>query len=84
MKNGWNFYSPHLKNMEPIWKEVKKMLTLILSIVFWCNPRNKKLGIAAACFALGGFLITLVTAPMFAIIDLSILIANLIILGKIK
>ena len=60
------------------------MVSLILSIIFWCKPQNKKLGIAALAFSSLGFIVDLFLVGWLAVIDLGIVAADAIVLYKNK
>ena len=53
------------------------MLTIILSILYWCMPKNKTLGAAAIGFSLVGFLIVLFLMPVLSVFDLIFLVINI-------
>lgn len=60
------------------------MVSLILSIIFWCKPTNKKLGIAALIMTIIGFIVDLFLVGWLAVIDLAMVAVNAIVLYKHK
>ena len=60
------------------------MVSLILSIIFWCKPNNKKLGIAALIMTIIGFIVDLFLVGWLAVIDLAMVAVNAIVLYKNK
>ena len=60
------------------------MITLILSIIFWCKPNNRKLGVAALILSLVGFAVDLFLTGWLSIIDLVVAGINAFVLHKHK
>jgi EamA domain-containing membrane protein RarD len=60
------------------------MITLILSIIFWCKPDNRKLGIAALILSLVGFIVDIFLTGWLSIIDLVVAGVNAFVLYKHK
>ena len=53
------------------------MVTLIISILFWCMPEKKKLGNAAIALSIVGTISDMIVAGWWCIIDIIILIVNI-------
>lgn len=60
------------------------MITWIISILFWCMPEKRRLGIAAAILSGIGFVLDFKFYGLACIVDLVILMINLGILGRQK
>lgn len=60
------------------------MVTIILSIIFWCKPENRKLGIAALILSIIGFVVDLFLTGWLSIMDLVVASINALVLYKHK
>ena len=60
------------------------MLSLILSIIFWCKPQNKTLGIVALALSTIGFIVDIFLVGWLSIIDLAVVGVNAFTLYKHK
>ena len=58
------------------------MITLILSIIFWCMPENKNLGNIVIILSILGTIIDLIFFGWLCIIDIIILIINICVYNK--
>lgn len=57
------------------------MLSLILSIVFWCT-KNRTLGIVATVLSVLGLIVDFQLVGIFALLDLIVVIADVVVLDK--
>lgn len=55
------------------------MVTLIISIIFWCIPKEKGLGITAIILSILGTIGDMICVGWLCIIDIIILIINILI-----
>ena len=58
------------------------MLTIILSILFWCMPEKKELGVAAIVLSVIGFLLDISLVGVWCILDILFLIINITVYNK--
>lgn len=58
------------------------MISLILSILFWCMPEKKELGIAAIVATVISSFIGLASCGLLGLLDVAILIINIVVYNK--
>jgi hypothetical protein len=58
------------------------MITLILSIIFWCMSENKNLGNIVIILSILGIIVDLIFSGWLCIIDIIILIINICVYNK--
>ena len=58
------------------------MLSLILSIIFWCKPDKQTLGIVALVLSIIGFIVDIFLVGWLSVIDLAVVAADAIVLYK--
>ena len=58
------------------------MLTIILSILFWCMTEKKGLGVAAIVLSVIGFLLDISLVGVWCILDILFLIINIAVYNK--
>lgn len=58
------------------------MATIIVSILFWCMPEKKGLGLAAIILSIIGFIFDFFYVGLLAIVDIIFLIVNIAVYNK--
>lgn len=58
------------------------MLSLTLSILFWCMPDKQTLGIVALVLSIFGFIIDMLSWGWLSVIDLVLVVVDAIVLYK--